>query len=65
MQNAEYCRAQSGECRRLSVSADSEAEATILRSLGRTWIMIANQIDRHAEITKDKYRSATRQRKVA
>jgi hypothetical protein len=57
MQSAEDCRAQSGECHRLSLSADSEAEATVLRNLGRTWVTIANQIDRHAEITKDKFRS--------
>jgi len=57
MHSAEYCRIQSEECRRLVPLAQSEAEATVLRSLSRSWAMIANQSDRYAEITKKAPRS--------
>jgi hypothetical protein len=52
MHSAEYCRIQSEECRCLVPLARSEAEATVLRSLSHSWVMIANQSDRYAEITK-------------
>jgi hypothetical protein len=51
--SAERCRAQSEECRRLLALAQSKAEASILRSLSRSWTMIANQTDRHTEIMKE------------
>jgi hypothetical protein len=57
MHSAEYCRIQSEECRGLVPLAQSEAEATVLRSLSRSWAMIANQSDRYAEITKKAPRS--------
>jgi hypothetical protein len=57
MHSAEYCRIQSEECRCLVPLAESEAEATVLRSLSRSWAMIANQIDRYAEITEKAPRS--------
>jgi hypothetical protein len=52
MHSAECCRIPSEECRCLVPLAQSEAEATVLRSLSRSWVMIANQSDRYAEITK-------------
>jgi hypothetical protein len=52
MDSAERCRAQLAECRRLVPLAHSEAEATVLRSLARSWSMIANQTDRYEEIMK-------------
>jgi hypothetical protein len=57
MHSAEYCRIQSEECRGLVPLAQSEAEATVLRSLSRSWAIIANQSDRYAEITKKAPRS--------
>jgi hypothetical protein len=57
MYSAEFCRIQSEQCRRLVRLAQSEAEATVLRSLSRSWVMIANQSDRLAEITKNAPRS--------
>ena len=54
MDSAEHCRMQSEECRRLLALAQNEAEASALRYLSRTWVMIAGQIDRYVEIvTKD------------
>ena len=49
---ASRCRTQAEECRRLTLLAQSGAEATILTSLARSWKMIANQIDRYVEIMK-------------
>jgi hypothetical protein len=52
MDNAEHCRMQSEECRRLLALAQNEAEASALTYLSRTWLMIAGQIDRYVEIMK-------------
>jgi hypothetical protein len=57
MHSAEYCRIQSEECRCLVPLARSEAEAAVLRSLSRSWVMIANQSDRYAESRKKRPRS--------
>jgi hypothetical protein len=40
MHSAEYCRIQSEECRGLVPLAQSEAEATVLRSLSRSWAIL-------------------------
>jgi hypothetical protein len=32
--------------------AQNEAESTVLRYVSRSWVMIANQIDRYVEIVK-------------
>jgi hypothetical protein len=53
MDSAEHCRMQAEECRRLLALAQNEAEATVLRYLSRSWVMIANQIDRYVEIVKE------------
>jgi hypothetical protein len=53
MDSAERCRAQAEECRRLVPLAQSEAEASILKNLSNTWVMLANQTDRYAEIMKE------------
>jgi len=52
MDRADRCRAQSDECHRLMLLAQSGAEATILTSLMRSWKMIANQTDRYVAIMK-------------
>jgi hypothetical protein len=52
MDSAEHCRMQSEECRRLLALAQNEAEVSVLTYLSRSWIMIANQIDRYVEIVK-------------
>ena len=52
MDSADHCRANLAECRGLLPSAQNEAEATVLRYVSRSWVMIANQIDRYVEIVK-------------
>jgi hypothetical protein len=49
---AEYCRRQAQECRRLLALPQSEAAAQVLRNLCRSWVGIANQADRYAEIVR-------------
>jgi hypothetical protein len=53
MDSAEHCRMQSEECRRLLALAQNEAEASALKYLSHTWLMIAGQIDRYREIMKE------------
>ena len=50
--SAEHCRIQAEECRRMLALAQSEAEASVLNYLSRSWVMIANQIDRYVAIVK-------------
>jgi hypothetical protein len=52
MDNAEHCRIQAQECRRLLALPQSEAAAEILTNLCRSWVMISNQTDRYAEIVR-------------
>jgi len=52
MHNAEHCRTQAQECRRLLALPQSEAAAQALKNLCRSWVMIANQTDRYAEIVR-------------
>jgi hypothetical protein len=52
MDSAEHCRMQAEECRRLLALAQNEAEASVLTYLSRSWVMIANQIDRYVEIVE-------------
>ena len=61
MDNAEHCLIQAQECRRLLALAQSEAVASVLKNLSRSWVMIANQIDRYAAIMREE----AAQRKVA
>ena len=61
MDSAERCRMQAEECRRLLALAQNEAEASVLTYLSRSWVMIANQIDRYAAIMREE----AAQRKVA
>jgi hypothetical protein len=52
MDSAEHCRIQAEECRRLLALAQNEAEASVLKYLARSWVGIANQLDRYVEIVK-------------
>jgi hypothetical protein len=54
---AEYCRRQVQECRRLLALPQSEAAAQVLRNLCRSWVGIANQADRYAEIVRRESKS--------
>jgi len=50
MDSADHCRANLAECRGLLPSAQNDAEATVLKTLVRSWKMIANQMDRYEVI---------------
>jgi hypothetical protein len=50
MDSADHCRDQLAECRRLLLLAHSEAEATVLKLLVRSWGMTANQTDRYVQL---------------
>jgi hypothetical protein len=57
MDTAKYCRLQAQECRRLLALPQGEAAAQVLRNLCRSWVGIANQVDRYAEIVRRESRS--------
>jgi hypothetical protein len=52
MEDADYCRRQEQECRRLLRLPQSEAEAQVLRNLCNSWVRLANQADLYAEIMR-------------
>jgi hypothetical protein len=56
MNNLQHCRDQSAECLRLIKSAQSEAEAQILKNLAASWSRLASQIDRYNEIIREQSR---------
>jgi hypothetical protein len=43
---------QAAECRSLLALAQSEAVASVLKNLSRSWVVIANQIERYVELVK-------------
>ena len=53
MVNAEHCQIQAQECRRLLTLPQSEAAAQALKNRARSWVMIAGQIDRYAELMRN------------
>jgi len=53
MDNAQHCLGQAQECRRLLALTQSEAIASVLKNLARSWVMIAGQIDRYAALMRD------------
>jgi hypothetical protein len=52
MDNADYCRRQAQECRRLLRLPQSQASAQVLRNLCNSWVRLANQADLYAEIKR-------------
>jgi len=52
MDNADYCRHQAQECRRLLSLPQSQATAQVLRNLCNSWVRLANQADLYAEIKR-------------
>jgi hypothetical protein len=52
MDNAEYCRSQAQECRRLLGLPQSEAAAQVLRNLSQSWTRLANQADLYRDIVR-------------
>jgi hypothetical protein len=52
MDNADYCRRQALDCRRLLGLPQSEAAAQVLSNLRNSWVRLANQADLYAEIVR-------------
>jgi hypothetical protein len=52
MEDADYCRRQAQECRRLLRLPQSEAQAQVLRNLCNSWVRLASQADLYAEIVR-------------
>jgi hypothetical protein len=57
MDNAEYCRLQAQECRRLLGLPQSEAQAQLLRNLCQSWVRLANQAELYRDIVRHESRS--------
>jgi hypothetical protein len=54
MDSSERCQEQLAECRSLMPLAQSAAEATVLKNLGRSWKMICNQLELYESILADR-----------
>jgi hypothetical protein len=52
MDDADYCRRQAQECRRLLRLPQTGAQAQVLRNLCNSWVRLANQADLYAEIVR-------------
>jgi hypothetical protein len=52
--NADHCRVQSAECMNLMSLAENEAEARLLLMLSHSWLRVANQTDRYAQMKRAK-----------
>jgi hypothetical protein len=46
MADAQKCRRQAAECSRLSQADVTPASEVIMRSMARSWVALANQMDR-------------------
>jgi hypothetical protein len=60
MESAQHCLDQSAECRRLTKSAQAEAEAHALKNLSRSWVGLAGQIDRYNALVRGQRRTAAK-----
>ena len=49
MANAQECRRQATECIRLSGTGVGPQSENIMRGMARSWVALANQMDRLAE----------------
>jgi hypothetical protein len=56
MDSAQRCRDQAAECIRLMKSAQSSAEAEVLRNISSSWSRLAGQIDRYNALVRDRGR---------
>jgi hypothetical protein len=54
MDTAEHCREQLEKFQKALPSARSEAEATVLKNIARSWKMIANQMALYEELRAEK-----------
>jgi hypothetical protein len=56
MDSAQYCRDQAAECIRLMKSAQSAAEAEVLRNISSSWSRLSGQIDRYNALVRERGR---------
>jgi len=61
MDSPQHCRDQAAECVRLMSSAQSEAQAQVLRNLASSWSRLAGQIDRYNALIREQSRSGRRE----
>jgi hypothetical protein len=54
MDSAQHCLDQSAECRRMVKLAQSEVEAPALKEISRSWLRLANQIDRYDALVRNR-----------
>jgi len=57
MDDAEYCRLQAQECRRLLGMPQSQARTQLLRNLCQSWVRVANQAELYRDIVRHESRS--------
>jgi hypothetical protein len=57
MDDAEYCRLQAQECRRLLGMPQSKARTQLLRNLCQSWVRVANQAELYRDIVRHESRS--------
>ena len=60
MDSAQHCQDHAAECLRLMKSAQSEAEAKVLKELAQSWTRVAGQIDRYHALRRELARHVTR-----
>jgi len=58
MDSVKHCQDQSAECLRLMRTAQSAAEAEILRNIAQSWSRLAGQIDRYNALMREQRRVA-------
>jgi hypothetical protein len=54
MDSAQHCLDQSAECRRIVKLVQSEVEARALKEISRSWLRLANQIDRYDALVRNR-----------
>jgi hypothetical protein len=54
MDSAQHCLDQSAECRRMVKLAQSEVEVRALKEISRSWLRLANQIDRYDALVRNR-----------
>ena len=57
MDSAKHCEDQSAECLRLMKTAQSAAEAAMLRNISQSWARLAGQIDRYDALMREQTRA--------
>ena len=51
-QSASHCRMNAKHCRKLAASATTEAETALLLDMAKSWVRLANQMDRYFALVR-------------